>query len=217
MRITVIGAAGTTGRRIVDEALARGHRVTAAVRSPERATGLPAGVAVRTADAAEAAQVAALAAGQDALVSATRPAPGREHEHPATARALLRGAAAAGVRVLIVGGAGSLTAPDGGLAVDDPRYVDPAWRAIALASNAQYDAVREEAAADPEADWTYLSPPAMLGPGTRTGRYRLGRDALLTAPDGASAITTEDLAAALLDELEQRRFPRTRFTVAAAP
>ena len=58
-----------------------------------------------------------------------------------------------------------------------------------------------------------LSPSAMLEPGARTGKYRLGGDALLIGSDGKSRITTGDFAAAMLDEAEHPRHPRERFTV----
>jgi len=63
-------------------------------------------------------------------------------------------------------------------------------------------------------DWTYLSPPALLEPGERTGAYRLGGDELLTDARGRSAISMADLAVALLDEAERPRHRRARFTVA---
>ncbi|MEW6706677.1 MAG: hypothetical protein AB1430_17650 [Pseudomonadota bacterium] len=63
-------------------------------------------------------------------------------------------------------------------------------------------------------EWSFLSPPAGLGPGERTGRYRLGQDALLMDGDQPAGISVADLAAALVDELEQPRHVRKRFTVA---
>ncbi|MWA11448.1 NAD(P)-dependent oxidoreductase [Streptomyces sp. BA2] len=211
MRITVLGAAGNVGSRVVTEALARGHEVTAVVREPARFPSLHPAATHRTGDAGVPEHVAELSAGQDLVVNATRPAPGREAEHAAISRALLAGLAATGVRLLIVGGAGSLTVPGSGgvLAIDDPAYVPAAWRHIALASNAQYDAVRT---ADTDVDWTYLSPSALLEPGVRTGTYRLGADELIVDAEGKSSISMEDLAAALLDEAERPEHRRTRFT-----
>ena len=57
-------------------------------------------------------------------------------------------------------------------------------------------------------------PRALLEPGPRTGRYRLGADDLITGPDGESRISMADLAVALLDEAERPKHHRTRFTVA---
>jgi hypothetical protein len=144
------------------------------------------------------------------VISATRPVAGQEHELAIAAKGLTAGLAGSGVRLLIVGGAASLTLPGSPdtLLVDGPDF--PAdIRPIALACNEQLDVVR----ASTDLDWVYLSPPAVLEPGTRTGKYRLGKDELLTDPTGASFISMEDLAVALIDEAEQPRHHRTRFTV----
>ncbi|MFD6436150.1 NAD(P)-dependent oxidoreductase [Streptomyces venezuelae] len=214
MRITVFGAAGNAGSRVVTEALARGHEVTAVVRDPSRYSELHPDATPRTGDAQNPSHIADLSTDQDVIVNATRPSPGREHEHPAITRALLSGLAdaPAAVRLIVIGGAGSLTVPgtEGRLAIDDPRYVPAAWRHIAEASNAQYKALHT---ADTRVAWTYISPSALFEPGTRTGEYRLGEDELLVDAGGNSSISMEDLAVALLDEAESPTHHRTRFTV----
>ncbi|MGK5636902.1 NAD(P)-dependent oxidoreductase [Streptomyces sp. URMC 126] len=212
MRITVFGAAGNAGSTVVAEALSRGHQVTAVVRDPARFDRLPAAAGHRTGDAADPADVARLAAGQDVVVSAVRPAPGRERDLVTATASLLAGVAGTGARLLVVGGAGSLTVPGGGRTVlDDPAWVPDAWRPIAQASTDQFALVR---AAGPDVEWTYVSPPALLENGERTGRYRLGADELLVDADGGSAISYQDFAIALLDEAERPKHRRARFTVA---
>lgn len=211
MRITVFGAAGNVGSRVVAEALSRGHEVTAVVRDPARFHELPAGVHARAGDAGRTEDVAELSAGQDVVISATRPAPGSERELVATTRALLAGLAPTSVRLLVVGGAAGLTVPGtgGATVMDDPEF--PAdWREIALACNAQLEVCRAETVVD----CAYLSPAALLEPGERTGAYRLGADELLVDAEGNSTISMEDLAVALLDEAEQPKHHRTRFTAA---
>ncbi|MFI7316107.1 NAD(P)-dependent oxidoreductase [Streptomyces venezuelae] len=214
MRITVFGAAGNAGSRVVTEALARGHEVTAVVRSPSRYPDLHPNATHRTGDAQNPDDVSALSTGQDVVVNATRPAPGREREHPAITTSLLSGLAATpgDIRLIVIGGAGSLTVPgtEGRLAIDDPRYVPAAWRHIAEASNAQYEALHT---ADTRVPWTYISPSALFEPGTRTGKYRLGKDELLVDAEGNSSISMEDLAVALLNEAESPAHHRARFTV----
>ncbi|MEV4050384.1 NAD(P)H-binding protein [Amycolatopsis sp. NPDC049688] len=209
MRITVFGAAGAVGRRVVAEAVTRGHEVTAVVRDPRRVAGLPPEAAVRTGNAADPGDVASLSRGQDVVITATRPAPGREPELVDVTRSLLKGLAGTGVRLLAVGGAASLRTAGGTTVLDAPGF--PAeLRPIAAACQAQHDVYR----ADDTVDWTYASPPMLLEPGERTGRYRLGGDDLLVDADGRSAISMEDFAVALLDEVERPRHHRTRFTAA---
>lgn len=212
MRITLFGATGNIGGRVLTEAVSRGHEITAVLRDPARLSEPPAGVTLRQGDASQAEDVADVSQGQNLVISATRPAPGREEELAAMTRALLEGTARSGVRLLLVGGAASLLVPggDGRMAVEDPAYVPEAWQAIARACVAQLDLCQ----ASTSADWTYLSPPALLTPGERTGGYRLGHDELLLDAKGRSAISMEDFAVALLDEAEEPQHRRMRFTVA---
>jgi putative NADH-flavin reductase len=211
MRIIVFGAGGNVGGRVVAEAMSRGHTVTAVVRDPARFPFLPLGVVAKTGDAADTDDVATLSAGHDVAITATRPALGREHELVAVAEAVLAGVARTGVRLLVVGGAATLALPggDGATVIDGPDFPS-SLLPIALACVDQLAACR----AATGHDWAYLSPPAVLEPGERTGRYRLGVDELLVDADGRSAISMEDLAVALLDEAEQPRHHRARFTVA---
>ncbi|WP_069160895.1 NAD(P)-dependent oxidoreductase [Nocardia altamirensis] len=213
MRITVFGATGDVGSGVVAEALARGHEVVAVVRDPARAAAVPAAAEVRVGDAANLDDVVNLSTGKDLVITATRPPAGQEHELPAVTSVLLKALAHTGVRLLAVGGAATLNVPDtDGLTLHETPDFPAELRPIALACAAQLALYRAETTAD----WTYLSPPALLVPGTRTGTYRSGTDDLLTAPDGTSTISMEDLAVALLDEAETPAHPRTRFTVAAA-
>jgi uncharacterized protein len=184
MRITVFGAAGNAGGRVVAEALSRGHEVTAVVRDRARFAELPAAARPRTADARDVEDVARLAAGQDVVITATRPAPGREHELVTATKGMLAGLAGTGVRLLVVGGAATLTVPGtGGPALVEQPDFPADLRGIALACADRLAACR----ADTEVDWAYLSPPALLEPGERTGAYRPGIDDLLVDAQGSPA------------------------------
>ncbi|MGW1739105.1 NAD(P)-dependent oxidoreductase [Nocardia sp. NPDC001965] len=198
MKIAVVGAAGMVGSRVVAEAARRGHDPVAVIRNG-RPGAIPPGVAMVHGDANDRARMRETFAGADAVVVATRPVPGQEHGVAATTRALLDAAAGIGVRVLVVGGAAPLWNPvePGRLVLDSPEYVPVPIRAVAAASVAQLAACR-----DHPADWVYLSPPAVLEPGSRTGTYRRGTTTLLTDAAGHSRISAEDLAVAILDELE---------------
>lgn len=212
MKIIVFGARGEVGRRVVAEALARGHAVTAVVRGEAQVEALPAGVTARVADASEGDRVFEAMREQDLAISALRPAEGREELLVPLTRAVLEAAARASLRVLVVGGAASLKLPErnGHSVLTAPGFLPEAVLPIARACQAQY----ELCAAEARADWSYLAPPAMLTPGVRTGRYRLGSDVLLTDAEGRAAISMEDFAVALIDEAERPRHRRARFTVA---
>lgn len=211
LRIAVFGAGGDIGRRVVTEALARGHEVTAVVRNRARLHELDPRATAIVGDASSVDDVNAASKGQDLVISATRPSVGRERELVAAAHTLLAGVKESRVRLLIVGGAASLRVPGAGeeTVIDDPNFPS-SLRAIAEACNDQLDVCR----ADTEVDWAYLSPAASVEPGERTGAYRLGADDLLVDSAGDSKISMEDLAVALVDEAEQPVHHRKRFTVA---
>ncbi|WP_043362868.1 NAD(P)-dependent oxidoreductase [Belnapia sp. F-4-1] len=202
MKIALLGATGRAGSRLLAELLRRGHAVTAIARHPEGLAPAPSLTPARG-DAADEASLAALLAGHDAAISALPFAGTDPHR-------LLRAMKAAGIsRYLVVGGAGSLEVAPGQLLIDAPGF--PAeYRAEASAGRAFLDILRGEAALD----WTFLSPAAIFEPGRRTGRFRLGTDALLTDAGGNSRISMEDYAIALVDELEHPAHSRRRFTVA---
>jgi putative NADH-flavin reductase len=71
----------------------------------------------------------------------------------------------------------------------------------------------ERLRADPDLDWTFLSPSADFAPGERTGHFRLGGDQLLRDAQGESHISMEDFAIAMVDEVEKHAHSRQRFTV----
>jgi uncharacterized protein len=208
MNLVVFGAAGMVGSRVVTEAIGRGHRVRAVVRDLSRASAIHAGADLQAGDASDPDAVRTLIGGQDVAVSAVRPPAGREFELVTATKGVLEGTAGTGVRLLVVGGAASLRIPGTDQTVLDGPDFPASWRPIAEACNEQLAACRSAA----DVDWTYLSPPALLEPGPRTGRYRLGRDDLVVGRDGVSRISAEDLAVALLDEAEQPRHRGRRFT-----
>lgn len=214
MKIALIGATGFVGKAVLAELLARGHAVTAITSRPERvppATGL---TAVRG-DAYEAASIAQVVAGHDAVVSTFNPGWDKADIRALFVRGhqgIVAGIKAAGVqRFLEVGGAGSLYVAPGLQLIDTPDF-PAAYREGAEGARQALNLLREER----ELDWVFLSPPAMLAPGPRTGRYQVGGDQLLMAGAAPAGISDQDLAAAIVDELEQPRHHRQRFTVAAA-
>jgi putative NADH-flavin reductase len=212
MKIVVLGAAGNVGSRVVIEALSRGHEVTAVVRNLSRSKGLPTTAKVRTGDVGNVDDVANVSVGQDVVISAIKPTPNNKSETVATTNALMDGLAQTGVRLLVVGGAATLAVPGTGgkTVIEDSNFLPVAARHVGKASADQLEACRLES----RVDWAYLSPPAQLAPGERTGKYRLGSDELLLDDKGNSSISMEDLAVALVDEAERPKHHRIRFTAA---
>jgi putative NADH-flavin reductase len=202
MNIAIVGITGNVGSRIAAEALSRGHRVTGVARAPEKAAPR-ADLTVKAGDLAAPEALAEVLRGHDAVVSAARFV-------GADPRAVLKAVRLSGTpRLAVVGGAGSLEVAPGLALVDTPKFPE-AYKPEALAGRDFLTVLRGEK----DIDWTFLSPAAILAPGKRTGKFRLGGDALLVDEKGDSRVSIEDFAVALVDELETPRHSRKRFSVA---
>lgn len=200
--VAILGISGRVGSRIAAELLRRGHTVTGIARNVTDVPARP-GLVVQSADAHQPQSLVPILRGHDAVISAMRFVGG------ITAPALITAATHAGInRVLVVGGAGSLLIAPRVALIDSPDF-PASYKAEAAAGRFFLDALRTE----PELEWTFLSPSALLEPGERTGRFRLGGDELLVDVQGKSHISMEDYAIALVDELEHPRHIRRRFTV----
>ncbi|MFE6688028.1 NAD(P)-dependent oxidoreductase [Streptomyces sp. NPDC057743] len=212
-KIALFGANGTIGSRILDEALRRGHQVTAVVRDPAKLTKSDPNLTVVTGDVLDPESVAEVVKGQDVVVSAVGGGDGPGHIatiRPA-AEALVAGVRTLGgdaPRLLSVGGAGSLRKPDG-TQVWDAAGLPVFLLQIMHAHGDALDFYRTVS----DVRWTNLSPAATIEPGERTGTYRTATDDLVVAEDGSSRISAEDYAVALLDEIEEPRHIGERFTV----
>jgi putative NADH-flavin reductase len=213
MKVALIGATGFVGSPLLTELLSRGHQVTVLARTPAKLTLQP-GLTVVAADALDAAQVAQAVAGHDAVVSAYNPGWGEPkiyELHLQASAAIVEGVKRAGLkRLLVVGGAGSLFVAPGVQLVDTPQF--PAeYKQGAMAARVALNALKQETTLD----WSFVSPPIGLAPGSRTGKYRLGLDDLLPGTgDAPAGISVADLALSIVDELENPRHVQKRFTVA---
>lgn len=210
MKIALIGASGFIGSGLRQEALARGHALTAIVSNPARLAAAD-GLAVVKVDVLDTAALARALAGHDAVISAFSghaQADVRAY-YVRGIRSIIAAAKAAAVpRLLVVGGAGSLELAPGKQVVDSPDF--PAeWKGTAEGARDALNLLRAEAALE----WTMLSPSAHIEPGERTGSFRLGGDQLLVDAGGNSRISVEDYAVAMLDEAEKPRHRRCRFPV----
>jgi len=211
MKIIILGATGYVGSAILHEALERGHDVHAVARDLSK---LPshARLSASATDAYDVASLTALVRGADVVISAFSPGhanPNLRADHGRGAKAIIEAAKRAHVRLLVVGGAGSLMVPGGAELVDTPAF--PAqYKQTAHATRDFLALLR----AEPELHWAFLSPAAELVPGERTGKYRVGGDALLVDATGRSVIHVTDYAVAMIDEAEKPAHDRVRFSVA---
>ncbi len=215
MKIALIGATGFVGANLLREALTRGHAVTAIVRSPAKLTVAHDHLTVVQGDVTRVGALAAQLAGHDVVLSAFNPGwdnPNIYADSLAGSKDIEAATVQSGVpRLVVIGGAGSLFI-NGQQLVDGPQF--PAeYKPGATAARDYLNVLKQNTTLD----WTFFSPAIEMhqGIGTgRTGHYRLGTESPVFDAAGRSILSGEDLAVAVLDELEQHKFSKQRFTAA---
>lgn len=202
MKVALIGATGKVGTPLTRELVSRGHTVTAITTHPEDVLELP-GVTAVAGDANDRGALPGLLAGHDVVISSIQ---FRKTDHDALIESVKASSVA---RYFVNGGCGTLLMPGTTTRImDSPEFpTDFAPPAVAAAQ------FFERLSRETELNWTFLSPPPGIGPGERTGVFRVGRDELLARPDGPPAISYDDYAIAVVDELENPTLVRQRFTV----
>lgn len=212
-KIVLIGASGFVGSAILKEALDRGHKITAVVRHPEKISIVHKNLVVQSGDVSFPDTVVKVSNDADAVISAYNPGwtnPDIAAETTRVYRAILKGVRKSGVkRFLVVGGAGSLFVSPGKRLMDSgimPESYLPAVKALA-------NIYLIDLEAEKNIDWVFFSPAGNIAPGKRTGKFRLGKDDMISDAEGKSNISVEDYAVAMIDELEKPAHHRERFTI----
>lgn len=215
--IILIGASGFVGSAILEEALNRGHKVTALVRNPEKIQVKNENLTVLAVDATDVEALSKVVAGKDAVISAYNPGWGNPRLYEEILEnypKIIEGVKKAGVqRLLVVGGAGVLYVQPGMRLMDSGTLPAELMPAV----NGEGELFLNILSKENDIDWVYFAPPANLGnmgKGIRTGKYRLGTDTLLVDEKGDSFISVEDYAVAMIDELEQEAYHKALFTAA---
>ena len=216
MKVAVIGATGFVGKAILHELLDRDHMVIGIARHPEKLGFRHPGLSMKAGDVMDKDVVAALVKGQEAVISAYNPGWSDTNiykDYLEGAQAIQAGVKKSGVRRFIVsGGGGSLEIAPGQQLVDQPDF--PAEFKEASSAVRDYLNILKK---EQELEWTFFSPAIFMSAATsgkRRGVYRTGLDQPVFDKDGKSIISVEDLAVAIVDELEDPKHIRQRFTAA---
>jgi putative NADH-flavin reductase len=215
MKIALIGATGFVGSAILKEALDRGLQVTAIARHSEKLQPQN-NLTIVKGDVMDTDKLSEILAGNDAVVSAYNPGwanPDIYNEFLKGARSVQEAVKKSGIkRYITIGGAGSsFIAPNVQL-VDTPQF--PAeWKPGALAARDYLNILKKEE----RLDWTFVTPAIEMNPAMpheRKGTYRTGLENPVFDANNKSTISVEDLAVAIVDEVENPKHIRQRFTVA---
>lgn len=214
MKIALIGATGFVGTAVLTEALARGHQVSAIARQPE-ALKTQKHLTIIQSDVMDRDKLAEVLKGSDIVISAYNPGWQNSNiysDYLKGAQSIQEAVKLSGVkRLIVVGGAGSLFIAPNLQLVDSPEFPKE-WKEGALAARDYLNIIREEK----ELEWTYLSPAIEMNQGSpheRRGTYRTELDHPVVDTDNRSFITVEDLAVAIVDEVESAQHIRQRFTI----
>lgn len=215
MKLALIGATGNVGKTILNEALYRGHEVTAIARDPQKLDITNNKLTVKAVDVFDVDSLAAILTGHDAVISAYNSGwanPNIYADFISGSEAIQKAVKQAGVkRLLVVGGAGSLEIAPGVQLVDSPDF-PVAYKPGASAARDYLNILSKEN----ELDWTFLSPAINMHPdahGEPTRKFRLGTDQPVFDEKGVNYILIEDLAVAIINEIENNQFIKRRFTV----
>ncbi|MEH6783735.1 MAG: NAD(P)-dependent oxidoreductase [Alcanivorax jadensis] len=212
MKIALIGASGFIGSALREEALHRGHQVTALVSQPGKLNATASNLTVAQVDVQDTAQLTDTLTGADVVISAFS---GHAQDdirgyYVQGVKSIIAAVKAADVaRLLIVGGAGSLRVAADTLLIDTPAFPEE-YKPTALGAQDALALLEAEQVLN----WAMLSPAAEIFPGERTEQFRLGNDDLLVDDQGNSRISVQDYAVALLDEVDHPQHERERFTLA---
>lgn len=210
MKIAVAAAAGKAGRKIVAEANSRGINVTAFVRKASEIVGADK-IIVKDIFALTSEDLKDFDAVVDAFGAWT---PETLPQHSTTLKHLCDIISGSDVRLLVVGGAGSLYTNSEHTAqvMDSPDFPD-AFKPLAAAQAKALDELRER----DDVKWTFISPACdFQADGERTGKYLVGGEELIFNAAGESVISYADYALAMVEEILNGKHIQERISVVKA-
>ena len=207
-KVAVVCAAGKEGRLLVDEAVARGYDVTGFVRGNGKVANPKAKTVVKDLFDLTREDLAGFDAVIDAFgawTSETLPL------HRTSLKHLCDILSGTKVRLLVVGGAGSLYVnPEHTVQVKDLESFPDMFKPLANMQGAALDDLRKRS----DVQWTFLSPAGdFVADGERTGEYLLGGEEYFVNDRGESRISYADYAIAMIDEIENANNIQKRFSV----
>jgi putative NADH-flavin reductase len=197
LRILALGATGHIGTHVLDIALARGHQVTAFVRSPHKIHRNDPGLTVIEGDPLSTDKLARSLPGHDAVISSLGPPP-REAFRPSR---LMAEAAASTVAAMSTAGVKRLLLVSAAVLFPDRRWRFRFFQWL-LREHMKDLVAMEAVVRGTPFDWTIARPPRLVK--SRDESYRCEPDAL---PSGAWSMSYRAVAAFLVDDAERGTHP----------
>ncbi|RKR12466.1 hypothetical protein CLV91_2597 [Maribacter vaceletii] len=208
MKITIIGAGGKIGQRITKEATLRKHNLKL-ISSKDNSFFELNDANIQNGNIFDTEKLTEIINGSDVVISAYAPPHDNTDLIIDASKSLVEAAKRANVRLITVGGAGSLKVNEDLVLVATPTFPTE-HKAIAISHKKALENVYQK---ESELNWTNVSPSAYIFEGERTNKFRVGDDYLLVNEKGESSISMEDFAVGILNEVENYDFPKQRFTI----
>jgi len=214
MKIAVIGSTGFVGSTLINELINRNFEVLGISNSDMESSSN--NVKYVNLDVNNTDELASLIKGYDVLISAFSAGwnnPNYHQDYTNSSVSILDAVRKAGIsRYIVIGGSGSLYVSEDIQAVDTDTFPED-FKTVARAARDYYiNHLKNEEIIE----WLYFSPPFEMHPGIdkgRTGNYKFGTMNPIFDENGKSSISVEDLAAAIVDEVENKKFSKTIYTV----
>lgn len=204
MKIAVIGASGKAGKIIVDEALSRNHEVVAIVRN---ALYIEKDIRIIEKDIFQITHD--VISEFDVVINAFGTKEDDPKLYQTTTKHLIDVFADSSTRLIVVGGAGSLYTDD---TLTTQVYQTPEFPAVIYPTSSNM-AKSLSLLKESHINWTFFTPAINFDyKGIKTGKYQIGFETVILNSKGESYISYQDYAIALLDEVENSRFIKKRFT-----
>ena len=225
VRIAVYGASGRAGSRIVREALDRGHAVTGIGRTPANITERHERLTIVQGDVTDTASVIELVAGHDVVISAVGgvnpdsddPMLSVPRQATGSLVEALRALGDDAPRMMVIGGARTTLDREPGVPYFElgtagvGTEIEGTGVTVSMIGHAlALDYLRSL----PDIEWTFIAPPLDLSPGERTGVFRVGPGVVMRDAEGRNSVSMEDLAVAIIDEIEVPNYIGSRMTAA---
>jgi putative NADH-flavin reductase len=220
LKILVYGATGKVGTHVVNEALNRGHSVTAVSRDPARITRVHESLSAVQGDVLDLESIAGLVPDQDVVIISVRGVVGDSNDPEDAVPFMavenvvnvLRGQGDDVARLIHVGGSGSLVVKPGVIYADTlPKAFMPRELEVEIFGQVlALDYLRTVT----DVKWSFATPAKYFTNGKRTAVFRIGGDQMMKDGRGRSSISRADFAVALIDEAENARYVGRRFSVA---
>lgn len=215
MKIAVIGSTGFVGTNIINELVNRHFEVLGISNSTTESPSVT-NLRYLNIDVNNTSELASHLSGYDVLISAFSAGwsnPNYHEDYVNSSISIQKAAILAGVsRYIVIGGSGSLYVSEGVQAVDTAIFPEE-FKTVARAAKAYF---LNHLKSEETLKWLYFSPPFEMHPGIttgRTGKYRFGTLNPIFDNNGKCSISVEDLAVAIVDEVENNKFNNTIYTI----